>query len=412
MATKIDLDNCNTDIQRSWKYYLPSSAATSSSSHVSTKFTRRNSSGLNNNHYMDDIAKRIDASNNYSATYMINKKFIPCRCSFYYKPPYTGQLYNSYTTQGFGVRYAPNGHATFGSNQLAFEDTKLREKFDKKVAALRANPQTLPFVIESKTMAHDIQKIGLSLLDLGLTLASLFSGHVTKRNVKHLVNDAGDLWLAWSFAISPTYDDVRELAGALAEQLEGQPRTVRISVHHATDAQSSVKNAITSPPLGFSGYNTESKYTKRDSSLVAGVTIKASGGRALDALQENFNLTAFVPTLWELLPFSWVVDYFTNASAFLNSEVYSNDKFVYINKCVKTTSKIKIISDLRPTNPTGWIHSVSNQEEEWEYTTFNRTLFTPSALPNVRFRVKELAEISDYFIPKLLNLSSLLKFKI
>lgn len=56
----------------------------------------------------------------------------------------------------------------------------------------------------------------------------------------------------------------------------------------------------------------------------------------------GFNLNEFLPTLWELLPHSFIVDYFSNIGDILNSGYGLTSKWVYACRDVKDTVKITV----------------------------------------------------------------------
>lgn len=132
--------------------------------------------------------------------------------------------------------------------------------------------------------------------------------------------DLYDLWLKQAFGWGPLIADSKAGAEAIARLIEGDRPTRQVRGH------SSVKtSAITSPAIVtaagglYRGVSEFRDSTEVSCSIRGAVRAKASGPvwKAMDLF--GFNANQFVPTVWELLPMSWVTDYFLNVGDILSA---------------------------------------------------------------------------------------------
>jgi len=127
---------------------------------------------------------------------------------------------------------------------------------------------------------------------------------------------AAGTWLEYAFGWMPLFHDIGDAVNALSRpQLVTQNVTSGI-VHLRGPEASQAEYLSQGAPIQFRGNTrTRNEYYARVKGVV-GFSTSASGRRAMD-----FGLTAnhFLPTIWEVLPWSWLVDYFTNVGDIVNA---------------------------------------------------------------------------------------------
>lgn len=141
------------------------------------------------------------------------------------------------------------------------------------------------------------------------------------------VNDPGrkrkvlsDTWLEYSFGWKPLIGDIDSAAKRLAE-----PRHL-IDRHYVTGAgrsQSFAKGGFITDTIAFGGGAGTYRYS-RATTDTASVLYKG-GVRLFDERPQReyrawgLDSSNFIPTLWEVIPYSFLVDYFTNIGQLIDS---------------------------------------------------------------------------------------------
>jgi hypothetical protein len=145
---------------------------------------------------------------------------------------------------------------------------------------------------------------------------------------------------------------------------------------------------------------------------VAGMQLYPAGSEHYGAI-EHFGLGASstASVLWELMAYSWVIDYFTNVGRLLEDRFSSPPgTTVYCDKSISYKIKGYIdVTSVKPTslpgyNINGWQYSAHHGE--WEGFSFNRVPL--GGMPHIGFSVKSLDQIGKNAVSKVLNLASIL----
>jgi hypothetical protein len=121
----------------------------------------------------------------------------------------------------------------------------------------------------------------------------------------------------------------------------------------------------------------------------------------------GFSARELIPTFWELVPYSWVVDYFTNVGQFLEDTFQVLPaSIVYSGYTRRYECKISVYHNwLRQNNQ--WVLSSTPGGAEVKRFEFERVPLSTS-LPHVGLRIKSIDEIGYFGVNKLLNLASVL----
>lgn len=164
--------------------------------------------------------------------------------------------------------------------------------------------------------------------------------HVTKtrwirgRDRRAKTRFVRDSWAEYSFGWAPTLNDIKNGY----ETLQRAPNWTDVKIR-AKGTQSRVTDTGTSLVWTGDGLaNLQRTIVKYDSGILYSGAVKArvSSARQAEASLWGFRLDEFVPTVYELIPYSWLVDYFSNLGDVIDA--YSTN-WVSLSWLTKTTSK-------------------------------------------------------------------------
>jgi len=386
-----------------------------------SSYTKSSQVGSTLPNYKDRIAKMQDASTGYSCEH---SNIMLQQAPAFTATANVDPIENSLSWEEFTQIGSPSfvsctipSHIAIDTNIIADLNSSVIEKMHRKVGKVRANPQTIPFIMEAGELARIAPTIQLALMDLvqsGVELRRRNFG----RSSRALFRAFGDLWLTWSFGISPVIRDTKELAGALADVLNDFYDTERVRTMRAYSLQS-----INSVGVGAWDMSSVSNFCSSKISYlktteytygIQGVMyINTTPVGSWDRFLDRFNLSPdnWIPAMWELLPFSWIVDYFTNCGKFLDLVCSEKPKWVYLNQTTKrrTTARLEQSLIRNPSLNKGYNFTMQPGIYEASRTTFDRAVFTDIGIPPFEIRMLTLSEISKFSLGKLLNLISLLK---
>jgi len=178
----------------------------------------------------------------------------------------------------------------------------------------------IPFVgalPESIAMMRDAHKLlGSRASAVFLQLLKL-AGNPSKARAA-----ASDAWLAFHFGAMPLYQDITSAIDALLRHEEDEPFRETTSGSGRIGIGGGFSKELGIPYTGISSYNLSGSWHSEVSTRF-GVTwqqdfLNSEAHRA--TLQKTWGMTPWdiLPGAWELIPYSWLVDYFTNVGDIIN----------------------------------------------------------------------------------------------
>jgi hypothetical protein len=275
----------------------------------------------------------------------------------------------------------------------------------------RANSEVTPFqggvflgelreTIE--TIRHPLMGIrGLltSHLELLKKRRSSFGRRGTPRDLNKAVASKlaylRDQWLETSYAIKPLVSDVESGARALAKIASRHQSTTPIRGYGRDES------AILTSTNG--NFLTQGLLSVEYIRFIQDISESHFYGALLvEGNQTNFNLDAlglnvdqFLPTLWELIPYSFVADYFANVGNIVEAASFNTARLKYWGSSNKASRHYVsgIIGDRTNTHDPSYIESsVSAGKTEAFVEVFDRVEF-PSLVPSLEFKIPTYASI-------------------
>jgi len=259
---------------------------------------------------------------------------------------------------------------------------------------------------ELKELRGLVRTTAESTFKVVLELAQLKKG---KGTVKGLLHAMGDSWLNYSFAIAPTVSDTIQLAATISDYLLRQDHSY---VDHAGSQGSWMTTDLTGGRYVNAGlqYTIQRRmYHKLTYRYLCGVNFNISAGNNYSALNA-FGATKedIASAIYELTPYSWLLDYFTTTGDWLEDSYTSpgrSTNYVVLNThydyhCDLTYRKIQPVAY--------WSEGLVAPEYSGYAEGYRFRREKLASLPHRAFRVKSVDEIGKNAVNKLLNLTSIL----
>lgn len=136
-----------------------------------------------------------------------------------------------------------------------------------------------------------------------------------------IVGIAADTWLEYSFGWKPLINDIKDGYKLIADSQQLRPE--RIPVKYLGFGKKTTVGAVDGPS-STDGY-VRMKYTRETRTNYVGVKFYGAVGiipkmdGLIDYSKAGFTWNEIIPTIWELIPYSFLVDYFTNIGDVINS---------------------------------------------------------------------------------------------
>lgn len=150
----------------------------------------------------------------------------------------------------------------------------------------------------------------------------------------------GGTWLEYAFGWAPLLHDVQSAAEALAKFNGGFTPNLKVRGFGRHDAEA--YELDTGVGTWYGDYVGKIRHSTQTKASVYGA-MKTIVSTDAPTFRGSFGLRArdVIPTIWELIPFSFVTDYFTNVGDIINAGCYSGEDLSWSSMSVKTTTTRK-----------------------------------------------------------------------
>lgn len=200
---------------------------------------------------------------------------------------------------------------------------------------------------------------------------------------------AAGLWLEHSFHWVPLMYDIQGAVSALKASWERLPSEfVKVS---ATDEQSVTGAfATNSYGAGFIAVNVRVRDVASASVRMYGrVRVGTRVQNWPDSKALGYDIRSFVPTIWELIPYSWAVDYFTNIGDIIYGLSYGGQDVMWAARGIKRSIRrthlgtAQIVPQVAPANhhTTAWRTNAITSELLAEKAVISRATYTGNYVP-------------------------------
>lgn len=229
----------------------------------------------------------------------------------------------------------------------------------------------------------------------GFRTGSKRSAEGTRKDINSKLSYLRDQWLETSYAIKPLLSDVKSGAEALAK-IATRHQTASTIRGYGEDTVS-----VLDPQIGneLSQGTLRVAYTRSildvsQSRYYGALLVEGSNARFnLDALGLNWD--QFFPTLWELIPYSFVADYFANVGNMVEAASFCTSRLKYwgsSNTATRLTNYVVTQDNTNKLDPSYISSSVSPGKTSSIVKRFDRVEF-PSLVPSLEFKVPTYANV-------------------
>lgn len=206
-------------------------------------------------------------------------------------------------------------------------------------------------------------------------------------NFKRVIAFASDNYLEWKFGVDPLLKDIQALAHELKDDfLEVETFTSRGS---ATGVGQYVSNGT----FGIPTLNLKtSVVTVEESSIQykAAIRLRRYG---VGGLAERLGLSPsnFVPTLYNLMPWSWLLDYATNVGDVVTAICFDPAKIAWCNRTVRRKATLTLLAGVNPKVDSSFTSHpgypiASPSKTVWTVKFIDRSYALPMRVPTLHGR--------------------------
>lgn len=215
-----------------------------------------------------------------------------------------------------------------------------------------------------------------------------------RRNRPHLHSIVSDTWLEYSFGWRPLVNDVESAAKALAKYVSRTP------VHSVVNGSGSeiVNTASRRETISQLNLDVYRLVTDGEEASVRYKGCVRTANVQFHGSLDTFGISPWelIPTVWELIPYSFLVDYFTNAGQVIAGASFNRS---YLSWVVKGTSltrfrEASIVGFNPRAKGAGWVMQSKSLSPggtaRYEDRLVTRADYTGSYIPSLEFTIPGL----------------------
>lgn len=281
------------------------------------------------------------------------------------------------------------------SLNLSSSDSEALGKFVSKVVSARAALQGGVFIGELgqtlRMIRNPAQGLRRLVTDWQTEARLIRQGHRVgslASRMRRVAQNLGDAWLEHAFGWKPLLNDIDGGCKALAESYVGRPLSTR-RITASAETKSSVTDTSAIYGGGLAFWRVRERLTGTTMVIYRGaLRIEARDPKTMDPALFGFSPEQFLPTAWELVPYSFLIDYFTNIGDIINGW---SSLLVPLKWCNRTTRKYYQalrIADCNKDITNGWaLQSCKPATVIATTTRVSRAKYNGTTVPDFHFRM-------------------------
>ncbi len=299
-------------------------------------------------------------------------------------------------------------------------DSALQDQAIAKVRARLNDKASLSQSIAPLVELRELRQVVRGVLNPTRTLLDTVSfilntqrgrGRVPKPTFADMRRSAGDAWLTWNFGIRPMISDAQSIAKSIDTALTRSKDTNEVV--HGSASKTWIVQQLKQSGSPFGNLTTSDIYWTQRNELSYHYTVgfrpnmgsATSYGRLADHL--GLNPSDIVPAAWELIPFSWLADYFGTIGDSLSDTFQTAPSITYGTLATRFVCELTGIANIRSNSSGASCQVVSPGHITKRWIAYRRSL--QSTWPVRSLRLRSPDEIASHGIQKILNLVSILQ---
>lgn len=185
-----------------------------------------------------------------------------------------------------------------------------------------------------------------------------------------------DAWLTYKFGMEPLASDANDYCTALRALASG--RTFDIIRVRGTGRDAELDTSWADHPVGFVGadlgcFADTEVLRKYEVTIRGGVKVNITPNGELPVpMRFGLSVLDIVPTAWEIIPFSFLVDYFTNVGDTLDALMLRFVNFSWLNQTVRNSMEVTQTDWRVPFESGGYRRSVTGGSGHFCTKTISR----------------------------------------
>jgi len=360
--------------------------------------------------FKDLIANGSDASTPYGRTKW-NKLGVG-RTNVSAKTPAAFVTQNGYSIEiDYTARYS--GQPQFTS----FDESEVRNralaKVKRVIAGQTKQAKLMAPLVECKELGRLVEQ-ACTLVGKAVIAVADAKRRKSGKPVRKFISDT---WLSLNFGLLPMIDDIDAAGKAIQAYLDRKDAVFRFQGSASQDCQSGfTPYPLLSAPFGYtwSSYGMAHRLVQFRYTGAFSMKLYASNDYSLIE-HLGLDIRKVPAAAWELMGFSWLLDYFLNVGEFLEDTFYlpPGDTIYLVEnrRCVDSAvihHVPKLIKDWQGNNPNGLLElsNISGRPALSEFVQFSRSPL--SKLPHASFVFKSNQTKGKYAVSKLSNLVAIL----
>jgi len=265
----------------------------------------------------------------------------------------------------------------------SFADARASNRFLSKIRSAAVQVSGPTFLGEMREALQMIKKPAAGLQDSIKRYLDNVKRAKRQRGRKpnDWMGDLGNLWLENSFGWQPLMNDIQSGIDAYNSLFE-KTRVIRISAGGSdTKMFANTVSSMTLPGTG-SWYAIDATGTKCSNTNIVryrGALRSQAATTARDRFARfGFTPSEFVPTAWELLPWSFLIDYFASVGDVLSGAVTDTSNVLWVNR--SEVKKTQVVYSAKPRTPrSDWPTLKYNDTSSPSLAVFNSKSVSRSA---------------------------------